>query len=98
MTLLKWALIFLVVSLIAALFGFTGISAASADIARVLFFIFLVIFVVLLVLGLMAGRRGGPRRDWTKACRAGKLCIRGYKTTLIGWEAHATERLRKLRV
>jgi uncharacterized membrane protein YtjA (UPF0391 family) len=40
MTLLKWALIFLVVSLIAALFGFTGISAASADIARVLFFIF----------------------------------------------------------
>ena len=58
MTLLKWALIFLVVSLIAAPFGFTGISAASADIARVLFFIFLVIFVVLLVLGLMAGRRG----------------------------------------
>jgi uncharacterized membrane protein YtjA (UPF0391 family) len=57
MTLLKWALIFLVVSLIAALFRFTGISAASADIARVLFFIFLAIFVVLLVLGLMAGRR-----------------------------------------
>ena len=54
MTLLKWALIFLIVSLIAAFFGFTGISAASADIARVLFFIFLVIFVVLLVLGLMA--------------------------------------------
>ena len=45
------------VSLVAALFGFTGISAASADIARVLFFNFLVIFVVLLVLGLMAGRR-----------------------------------------
>jgi len=57
MTLLKWALIFLVVSLIAALFGFTGISATSADIARVLFFIFLTIFVVLLVAGLMAGRR-----------------------------------------
>ena len=34
MTLLKWALIFLVVSLIAALFGFTGISAASADAGR----------------------------------------------------------------
>jgi uncharacterized membrane protein YtjA (UPF0391 family) len=51
------ALIFLVVSLVAALFGFTGISAASVDIARVLFFIFLVIFVVLLILGLMAGRR-----------------------------------------
>ncbi|MBW8903310.1 MAG: DUF1328 domain-containing protein, partial [Bradyrhizobium sp.] len=37
MTILKWALIFLVVSIIAGLFGFTGISAASADVARFLF-------------------------------------------------------------
>jgi uncharacterized membrane protein YtjA (UPF0391 family) len=36
--------------------GFTGISAASADIARILFFIFVVIFLVLLVLGLLAAR------------------------------------------
>ena len=52
---LKLALFFLVISLIAALFGFTGISAASADIAKILFFIAIVIFVVLLVAGLMAG-------------------------------------------
>jgi uncharacterized membrane protein YtjA (UPF0391 family) len=52
---LKLALFFLVVSLIAALFGFTGISAAAADIARVLFFIAIVIFLVLLIAGLMAG-------------------------------------------
>jgi uncharacterized membrane protein YtjA (UPF0391 family) len=52
MTILKWALIFLVVSIIAGLLGFTGISAASADIARVLFYIFVVIFLVLLILGL----------------------------------------------
>ena len=52
MTILKWALIFLVVSIIAGLFGFTGISAASADIARFLFYIFVVIFLVLLILGL----------------------------------------------
>ena len=52
MSLLKWALIFLVVSIIAGVFGFTGISAASADIARILFYIFVVIFLVLLVLGL----------------------------------------------
>jgi uncharacterized membrane protein YtjA (UPF0391 family) len=32
-------------------FGFTGISAASADIARILFFVFVVIFIVPLVLG-----------------------------------------------
>ncbi len=51
-TLLKWALIFLVVSIIAGILGFTGISAASADIARFLFYVFVVIFLVLLILGL----------------------------------------------
>jgi uncharacterized membrane protein YtjA (UPF0391 family) len=55
-SLLKWALIFLVVSIIAGLLGFTGISAASADVARVLFYIFVVIFLVLLVLGLTVFR------------------------------------------
>jgi uncharacterized membrane protein YtjA (UPF0391 family) len=54
MSLLKWALIFFVISVVAAIFGFTGISAASAEIARVLFFIFVVIFLVLLVIGLLA--------------------------------------------
>jgi uncharacterized membrane protein YtjA (UPF0391 family) len=56
MSLLKWALIMLVVSLIAALFGFTDVAAASADVARILFYIFLVIFLVLLVLGLIGAR------------------------------------------
>jgi uncharacterized membrane protein YtjA (UPF0391 family) len=55
-TLLKWALIFFLISIVAAIFGFTGISVASADIARVLFFIFVVIFLVQLVLGLLAAR------------------------------------------
>jgi uncharacterized membrane protein YtjA (UPF0391 family) len=54
--LLKWALIMLVVSLVAALFGFTDISAATADIARILFYIFVVVFLVLLVLGLAGAR------------------------------------------
>jgi uncharacterized membrane protein YtjA (UPF0391 family) len=52
---LRLALFFLVVSIIAAIFGFGGIAAASASIARILFFIAIVIFVVLLVAGLMAG-------------------------------------------
>lgn len=56
-SLLKWALIMLLVSVVAALFGFTDLSAASADVARVLFYIFLVIFLVLLLLGLFALRR-----------------------------------------
>jgi uncharacterized membrane protein YtjA (UPF0391 family) len=52
MTILKWALIFLVVSIIAGLLGFTGVSIVSADIARFLFYVFAVIFLVLLILGL----------------------------------------------
>ena len=38
-------------------FGFGGVSAGAADIARILFYIFLVIFIVLLVLGLVLARR-----------------------------------------
>jgi uncharacterized membrane protein YtjA (UPF0391 family) len=52
MSLLKWALIFFIVSIVAGILGFTGVSAASADIARVLFYVFGVIFLVLLLLGL----------------------------------------------
>ncbi len=52
MTILKWALIFLVVSISAGLLGFTGVSIVSADIARTLFYIFVAIFLVLLILGL----------------------------------------------
>jgi uncharacterized membrane protein YtjA (UPF0391 family) len=49
---LKWAFVFLIISLVAALFGFSGIAAGAADIAKVLFFIFLAICVILFLLGL----------------------------------------------
>jgi uncharacterized membrane protein YtjA (UPF0391 family) len=52
---LKWALIFLVISLVAGALGFTGIARGAATIAKILFGIFLAIFVVLLLLGLLAG-------------------------------------------
>ena len=57
---LRWALIFLVISLIAALFGFTGISVAAAGIAKVLFFLFIVITVILFALVIAAGRSMSP--------------------------------------
>ena len=53
---LKWALIFFIIAIVAALFGFTGIAAGAATIAKVLFFIAVAIFLIFLVLGLMAGR------------------------------------------
>ncbi len=53
---LSWALIFFVVAIIAAVFGFGGIASASAGIAQILFFLFLVLFVVSLIFGMV--RRG----------------------------------------
>ncbi|MFT9399410.1 DUF1328 domain-containing protein [Acetobacter sp.] len=53
---LKMALFFLVISIIAALFGFGGISDAAAGMAKILFFIAIVLFVVFLVVALLAGR------------------------------------------
>ena len=46
---LRWAFIFCVLAVVAAVFGFGGISAAAVDIARILFFIFVVLFVISLI-------------------------------------------------
>jgi uncharacterized membrane protein YtjA (UPF0391 family) len=54
---LRYAAIFFVIALVAALFGFGGIAAGAAEIAKVLFFIFVVLFLVSLVWGLIAGNR-----------------------------------------
>jgi uncharacterized membrane protein YtjA (UPF0391 family) len=59
MGLLGWALTFLVIAIIAAVFGFGEVAGAAAGIAKILFFIFVVVFLVLLVMGLLAGR-GAP--------------------------------------
>jgi uncharacterized membrane protein YtjA (UPF0391 family) len=56
---LKWAFAFLVLGLIAALLGFTGVAGASIAIAKVLFFVFVAIFVVLVVAGFTLSRRSG---------------------------------------
>jgi uncharacterized membrane protein YtjA (UPF0391 family) len=50
---LNWALTFLVVALLAAVFGFTGIAVAAAGIAKILFYLFLVLFLVSLIAGLV---------------------------------------------
>ena len=48
---LRWSILFLVVALIAGLFGFFDIAGTSYMIAKVLFFVFLVLFVVSLLMG-----------------------------------------------
>ena len=53
---LYYAAIFLVIALIAALLGFTGIAAGAVEIAKILFVVFLLLFVASLIVGLI--RRG----------------------------------------
>lgn len=59
---LRWAVTFFVIAIIAALFGFTGIAVAAAGIAKILFFVFLVLFAIALVAGLLRGRSVSPPR------------------------------------
>jgi uncharacterized membrane protein YtjA (UPF0391 family) len=52
MSLLRFALFFLVLAGIAAVFGFTGLAQGSADVAKVLVLIFLVVFAIIGVLSM----------------------------------------------
>jgi uncharacterized membrane protein YtjA (UPF0391 family) len=54
---LRWAMMFLILALVAGLLGFGGIATASAGIAKTLFILFLIIFGVMLVLGLVGGKK-----------------------------------------
>lgn len=50
---LHYAVVFLVIALIAAVFGFGGIAAGAVGIAKVLFFVFVIMAVVTFVIGLV---------------------------------------------
>jgi len=54
---LKWAFVFLIIAIIAGIFGFTDVAGASATIAEWLFGIFLALFIGALIIGLAIGRR-----------------------------------------
>jgi uncharacterized membrane protein YtjA (UPF0391 family) len=54
---LKWAFIFLLIAIVAGLFGFTGVEEASATIAQWLFGIFLFLFLGALAIGLFLGAK-----------------------------------------
>jgi uncharacterized membrane protein YtjA (UPF0391 family) len=54
---LSWALAFFIIAVIAAVFGFGGIAAGAAGIAKFLFLLFLAAFVISLIVGISAGRK-----------------------------------------
>ncbi|MBU0783113.1 MAG: DUF1328 domain-containing protein [Gammaproteobacteria bacterium] len=53
---LHYAVVFFVIALIAALFGFGGIAAGAVEIAKVLFFIFIVLAAITFVVNLVRSR------------------------------------------
>ncbi|OIN91038.1 MAG: DUF1328 domain-containing protein [Comamonadaceae bacterium CG1_02_60_18] len=48
---LHYAVVFFVIALIAALFGFGGIAAGAVSIAKILFFVFLALAVLSFIFG-----------------------------------------------
>ena len=50
---LHYAVVFFIIALVAALFGFGGIAAGAIEIARILFVIFLLLFLASLIVGLI---------------------------------------------
>ena len=52
---IKWAIIFFVISVIAGFFGFTGVASGARTIAKVLFFIAIIAFLIVLVFGVFLG-------------------------------------------
>lgn len=50
---LHYAVVFFVIALVAALFGFGGIAAGAVGIAKILFFVFVVLAVVTFLIGLL---------------------------------------------
>jgi uncharacterized membrane protein YtjA (UPF0391 family) len=56
----RWAIVFLVVTLIAGIFAFAGLVLAAAALAKLIFYLFLVLFLLALIAGLL--RKARPSR------------------------------------
>jgi len=53
---LSWALAFLVIAIIAAIFGFGGIAGTAVSIAKLIFFVAIILFLISAVMHLLRGR------------------------------------------
>jgi uncharacterized membrane protein YtjA (UPF0391 family) len=56
---LGWTISFLILALIAGIFGYGNIAAGATSIAQVVFFVFLVLLVASIVIGVV--RRGNTK-------------------------------------
>ena len=58
---LRWALVFLIIALIAAGLGFTGVAGAAAGIAKILFWLFFGVLLLVLLTAWIGGRAARSR-------------------------------------
>jgi len=58
---LRWAMVFLGIAILAAILGFGGIAGSATGLAQMLFLLFLVFFLLTVVRGWMDHRRSSPR-------------------------------------
>jgi uncharacterized membrane protein YtjA (UPF0391 family) len=54
---LRWAVAFFIVAIVAAIFGFGDIAAAATGVAKILFYVFLILFLISLISGVTLRRR-----------------------------------------
>ena len=54
---LRWALTFFIIAIIAAILGFGNIAGGASQIAVLLFWVFVVLFVLSLLVSLVTGKR-----------------------------------------
>lgn len=54
---LTWAVIFLIVAIIAGALGFTGVAGAATTMAQILFGIFLAICIILFIMAIFAKKK-----------------------------------------
>jgi uncharacterized membrane protein YtjA (UPF0391 family) len=52
-----WAITFLIIALIAAVFGFGGIAGVAVEAAKLIFFVAIVLFLISAIFGFVRGRR-----------------------------------------
>ncbi len=57
---LNWTMSFLMIAIVAAIFGFGGIASTAVEMAKVIFYIFLILFAVSFLIGILTGR-GTPK-------------------------------------
>jgi uncharacterized membrane protein YtjA (UPF0391 family) len=55
--LIRWALVFFLIAVVAALFGFSGIASDMAAVSRGLFIVFLVVFALTILAHLLGSNR-----------------------------------------